>query len=98
MRDRDSFLTAHAARPTFRGSSAAEAEYFVQAVRRKAWAEQKDFDYRWMAAYAATQMSGQALRWHMGLPRDVQSDWSKLEVALLDRFAPNEPPAAQSNK
>ncbi|KAG8923258.1 hypothetical protein FRC01_012992 [Tulasnella sp. 417] len=48
-----------------------------------------------MAAYAATQMSGQALRWHMGLPRDVRSDWIKLEVALLDRFAPDELPAAQ---
>ncbi|KIO19490.1 hypothetical protein M407DRAFT_30858 [Tulasnella calospora MUT 4182] len=82
---------------SFRGSSAAEAEDFVQAVRCKAWAEEKQFDYRWMAAYAAAQMSGQALRWHMGLPRDIQSDWGKLEVAILDRFAPNQPPAAPSN-
>ncbi|KAG9041011.1 hypothetical protein FS837_012844 [Tulasnella sp. UAMH 9824] len=84
-------------RPTFRGSSAAEAEDFVQAVRRKAWAEQKQFDYRWMAAYAAVQMSGQALRWHMSLPRDIQSDWGRLEVAILDRFAPDQPQPALSN-
>ncbi|KAG8896155.1 hypothetical protein FRC00_006389 [Tulasnella sp. 408] len=83
-------------RPAFRGSNAAEAEDFVQAVRLTAWAEGK-FDYEWMAAYAAVQMSGRALRWHMSLPRDIQSDWRKLEVAILDRFAPDQPPAP-SNK
>ncbi|KAG9004921.1 hypothetical protein FRB90_010659 [Tulasnella sp. 427] len=51
-----------------------------------------------MAAYAAAQMSGPALRWHMSLPRDVQTDWSKLESALLDRFAPNPPAAAAEDK
>ncbi|KAG8942758.1 hypothetical protein FRC04_003528 [Tulasnella sp. 424] len=50
-----------------------------------------------MAAYAAALMSGPALRWHMGLPRDVRGDWRKMEVALLDRFAPDQPPAAPSN-
>lgn len=84
-------------RSSFRGSSAAEAEDFVQAVRRKAWAEEKQFDDKWMAAYAASRMRGQALRWHMGLPRDIQSDWGKLEVAILDKFAPGQPPAAPSN-
>ncbi|KAG9041013.1 hypothetical protein FS837_012846 [Tulasnella sp. UAMH 9824] len=82
---------------TFRGSSAAEAEDFVQAVRRKAWAEQRQFDYKWMAAYAAVQMSGQALRWHMSLPRDIQSNWGKLEAAILDRYATDQLPAP-SNK
>ncbi|KAG9041012.1 hypothetical protein FS837_012845 [Tulasnella sp. UAMH 9824] len=82
-------------RPAFRGSNAAEAEDFVQAVRRTAWVEGK-FDYEWMAAYAASQMSGQALRWHMSLPRDVQSSWDKLEVALLDKFAPEQAPVAPS--
>ncbi|KAG9045425.1 hypothetical protein FS837_006335, partial [Tulasnella sp. UAMH 9824] len=84
-------------RPAFRGSSAAEAEDFVQAVRRKAWSEKKQSDYGWMAAYAAVQMSGQALRWHMSLPPDIQSDWRKLEVAILDRFAPDHPPASRNN-
>lgn len=94
----DLSVTAHTDRASFRGSSAAEAEDFVQAVRRTAWAEQKQFDYAWMAAYAAALMSGPALRWHMGLPRDVQGDWRKMEVALLDRFAPDQPLAAPSNE
>ncbi|KAG9007507.1 hypothetical protein FRB90_009362 [Tulasnella sp. 427] len=85
-------------RQLFRGSSAAETEDFIQAVRSGAWSEQKQFDDRWMAAYAAAQMSGPALRWHMSLPRDVQTEWSKLESALLDRFAPNPPAAAAEYK
>ncbi|KAG8910501.1 hypothetical protein FRC00_008073, partial [Tulasnella sp. 408] len=81
-------------RSTFRGSNAAEAEDFIQAVRRKAWAEQKQFDDSWMAAFAATQMSGPALWWHASLPRDVQRDWGKLELALLDKFGPSQQPLA----
>ncbi|KAG8921968.1 hypothetical protein FRC00_007998 [Tulasnella sp. 408] len=84
--------------PTFRGSNAAEAEDFIQAVRRKAWAEQKQFDYTWMAAFAATQMSGSALWWHARLPRDVQGDWGKLELALLDKFGLSQPPAPASSR
>ncbi|KAG9045424.1 hypothetical protein FS837_006334 [Tulasnella sp. UAMH 9824] len=85
-------------RSTFRGSNAAEAEDFIQAVRRKAWAEQKQFDYSWTAAFAATQMSGPALWWHASLPRDVQSDWGKLELALLDKFGLGQPPAPPSSR
>ncbi|KIO19486.1 hypothetical protein M407DRAFT_11364 [Tulasnella calospora MUT 4182] len=78
--------------------SFAEAEDFVQAVRRKEWAEQKQFDYRWMAALAAAQMSGPALRWHSSLPRDAQGEWGKLELALLDTFAPSQSPATPSRR
>ncbi|KAG8985375.1 hypothetical protein FRB90_004754 [Tulasnella sp. 427] len=51
-----------------------------------------------MAEYAGAQMIGAALRWHMSLPRDVQANWRKLEIAVLDRFAPEQPPATVQDK
>lgn len=71
---------------SFSGADGAEAERFVTAVRRRAFAEGKTKDAVWMADYASTRLEREAVRWFETLHEDVQEDWKLLRRALLERW------------
>ncbi|KIO32729.1 hypothetical protein M407DRAFT_18487 [Tulasnella calospora MUT 4182] len=70
----------------FQGTSWEECQEFILAIRARASWEGKQRDSAWMADFAANYFSHHALPWHSRLPEDVRQDWSKLEIALLDRW------------
>ncbi|KAG8924100.1 hypothetical protein FRC01_011944 [Tulasnella sp. 417] len=74
----------------FKGTGWEECEEFILAIRARAFWEGKQEESAWMAGFAATNFSRKALSWHARLPEDVRRDWSKLEVALLDKWPPPE--------
>ncbi|KAG8906938.1 hypothetical protein FRB99_005712 [Tulasnella sp. 403] len=63
-----------------------ECEMFVQAVQRRAFAEEKHLDSGWIAGFAATLLTGDALRWFARLDEKVQTNWPLLRQALLARY------------
>ncbi|KAG8960520.1 hypothetical protein FRC00_000144, partial [Tulasnella sp. 408] len=73
---------------SFRGNNSEECTTFIQAIREAAWAEGKLRDAAWMADLASLYFSSKAMSWHAKLPVEVRQDWFKLEVALVDRWAP----------
>ncbi|KAG8950454.1 hypothetical protein FRC04_007469 [Tulasnella sp. 424] len=74
--------------PVFRGGSGSDCEEFVRAVYTYAFEKDKTEDDKWMASYAATRLSGKALRWYARQNNSVKMDWSALQVALLDQYPP----------
>lgn len=68
----------------FRGSSDQEAEEFVRAVRIQAFKSGKHDDPKWICAFAATALAGNALRWYLRLPASTQQDWLQFQDAILD--------------
>ncbi|KAG8928200.1 hypothetical protein FRC01_006323 [Tulasnella sp. 417] len=72
----------------FKGMNWEECHDFIAAIRARALVEGKQRDSAWKADFAAPLFWGKALSWHSRLPDDVREDWSKLEVALLDRWPP----------
>ncbi|KIO30651.1 hypothetical protein M407DRAFT_20366 [Tulasnella calospora MUT 4182] len=74
----------------FKGIDWEECNEFILAIRTRAFWEGKQRDPNWMADFAATNVSHKALLWHSRLPEDVRQDWSKLEAAFFDRWAPPE--------
>ncbi|KAG8937665.1 hypothetical protein FRC00_002792 [Tulasnella sp. 408] len=71
----------------FKGTNWEECHKFVLAIRTRALWEGKQRDSAWMADFAATYFWHKALPWHSRLPEDVRQDWSKLELALFDRWS-----------
>ncbi|KAG8894648.1 hypothetical protein FRC01_012847, partial [Tulasnella sp. 417] len=80
----------------FKGKDPAECDTFISSIRARALWEGRQRDSAWKADFAAPLFSGKALLWHSRLPEDVRDDWSKLEIALLERWPPpeddNDPP------
>ncbi|KIO19584.1 hypothetical protein M407DRAFT_30775 [Tulasnella calospora MUT 4182] len=74
----------------FKGNSWEECDDFILAIHKRAFWEGKQRDSGWMADFAATNFSRKARLWHSRLPEDVRHDWSKLEIALLERWSPPE--------
>lgn len=70
----------------FRGDDGNECEDFIQSVRIYAFEKGKHEDPKWMASYAATRLSGPALRWHSQLNTEIKKDWASLESALLEKY------------
>ncbi|KAG8915558.1 hypothetical protein FRC00_002905 [Tulasnella sp. 408] len=70
----------------FKGTGWEECDDFISAIRARALWEGKQRDSAWKADFAAPLFSRKALSWHSRLPEDVRDDWSKLEIALLDRW------------
>ncbi|KIO16578.1 hypothetical protein M407DRAFT_33772 [Tulasnella calospora MUT 4182] len=70
----------------FTGESADEAEQFIHAVNRRAWAAGKQRDYTWMADFAYACFTKKALRWYEELGEDTQSDWKLLKRAILAKY------------
>ncbi|KAG8909597.1 hypothetical protein FRC01_006844 [Tulasnella sp. 417] len=61
---------------------------FVRSVYAYAFKNDKYHDPKWIAAYAATRLTGNALVWHSSQPPNVTDDWQRLKQALLDAFHP----------
>ncbi|KAG9023102.1 hypothetical protein FS837_005961, partial [Tulasnella sp. UAMH 9824] len=76
--------------PVFRGGSGSDCEEFVQAVYAYAFERDRAKDDEWIATYAATLLSGKALRWYAKQDKSVKLDWSALQVALLDQYPPSD--------
>lgn len=74
----------------FKGKDWEECNNFIRAIRARALWEGKQRDSAWIADFAAPQFSHKALSWHCQLPQDVQQDWFKLLIALLDCWPPPE--------
>ncbi|KAG8963921.1 hypothetical protein FRC00_004488 [Tulasnella sp. 408] len=77
--------------PYFTGRSAEEAEDFIQAVNRHAYAAGKQRDNAWIAEFAAPLFSRRALRWHEELDEGTQNDWKLLKQAILTEFTGRQP-------
>lgn len=73
-------------RHLFRGRDGEEAEQFVRMVRERALDEGKLKDNDWLVTFASTCFVGDALRWHASLEPSVQTDWIKLQKALLAQY------------
>ncbi|KIO24043.1 hypothetical protein M407DRAFT_26573 [Tulasnella calospora MUT 4182] len=74
----------------FKGAGWEECDEFISAIRARALWEGKQRDAAWKADFAAPLFSRKALAWHSRLPEDVREDWSKLEIALLEQWAPED--------
>ena len=83
-----SFGTGTADDPIFKGRTPGGilCEDFVRAVRKHAFSERKARDDEYMADYAMTCLTGDALHWSETLPLDVRGDWSLLRPALLAKY------------
>ncbi|KAG8963922.1 hypothetical protein FRC00_004489 [Tulasnella sp. 408] len=77
--------------PFFTGKSAEEAEDFIQAVNRRAYAAGKQKDNAWIAEFAYPFFSRKALRWYDGLDEATQNDWKLLRSAILAEFTEGQP-------
>ncbi|KIO32036.1 hypothetical protein M407DRAFT_118713 [Tulasnella calospora MUT 4182] len=73
---------------TFSGSSDQSGADFAQAIQRFAFQNHVDRDDEWVARYAATCFTGNALLWYSDLDQDTQSSWRKLRAAILRRYPP----------
>ncbi|KAG8928758.1 hypothetical protein FRC00_001662 [Tulasnella sp. 408] len=71
---------------SFKGANWEECHKFIVAIRARALWEGKQRDPAWIADFAAPLFWRKALSWHCRLPEDVRQDWSKLEIALIDRW------------
>lgn len=72
---------------SFAGESAEEAEDFIRAVNKRAWAAGKQNDPAWMAGFAYTCFARMALRWYEELDEQTQTDWKLLKRAILTTYA-----------
>lgn len=80
------FERRHWAVEPFKGKDWEECNKFIREIRARALWEGKQRDSAWIADFAAPQFSHKALSWHCRLPEEVQQDWSKLVIALVDRW------------
>ncbi|KIO16600.1 hypothetical protein M407DRAFT_33745 [Tulasnella calospora MUT 4182] len=77
---------------TFTGKDKNECQEFVREIRLRASAEERNDDLEWMIGLASPCFAGDALGWHASLPIDVQTNWRRLERAILIDYP--FPPAA----
>ncbi|KAG8907562.1 hypothetical protein FRC01_007646, partial [Tulasnella sp. 417] len=75
----------------FAGESAEEAEDFIQAVNKRAYAAGKHKDNAWIADFAYPFFSRKALRWYDNLDEATQNDWKLLRSAILAEFTGQQP-------
>ncbi|KAG8948917.1 hypothetical protein FRC00_008404 [Tulasnella sp. 408] len=72
---------------TFTGKNAEEAEDFIHAVNRRAWATGKLDDDAWTAKFAYVCFTKKALRWYEELDKETRNDWTLLRQAILAKYA-----------
>jgi len=74
---------------TFAGAKDESCLAFIVAVRKRAFDQGKARDNDWIADFVATCLRGDALLWHMKLPKETRYDWVTLQDALVKRFPEN---------
>lgn len=87
LRHADTFFVV----PDFIGNGrGTECEEFVKAVTQHMFDDDTDEDDRYVARFAATRLSGGALRWYATeLEEDTRKSWILLRKALFERY-PND--------
>ncbi|KAG8979857.1 hypothetical protein FRB90_007867 [Tulasnella sp. 427] len=70
----------------FDGTRGTQCSDFVRSIRQYAFNRGVYNDPQWIANYAATRLSNDALVWHILQPADVRNDWDRLERALCETF------------
>ncbi|KAG9033820.1 hypothetical protein FS837_002327 [Tulasnella sp. UAMH 9824] len=70
----------------FRGQNATECKNFIAALLKIAFAQGKQRDDQWVADFAATCMSDDALVWWSALDEEVQGSWKLLRQAMLSEY------------
>lgn len=65
-----------------------ECEDFINAVSRLAFSVGKQRDDNWIAAFAASCLAHDALRWWDSLDPTVQQSWRLLRQAMLLKYQP----------
>lgn len=72
--------------PPFQGKDGEECETFIVSVANKMFTEGKQDDDTYIAQFAATKLTGKALRWFSTLDQDTTDSWRRLRSALLTRY------------
>lgn len=70
----------------FRGLDGEECMGFIRQVRRKALEASKSRDKEWMADYAVSCFTDDALKWSIKVQRDILEDWDVLQRALMEKY------------
>lgn len=70
----------------FRGEPSEEIEDFVRQIRAEVFERGKSRDDEWIADFAATCFTGNALWWYENLSPDIQGSWTLLRQALLAKY------------
>ncbi|KAG8944042.1 hypothetical protein FRC04_002237 [Tulasnella sp. 424] len=73
----------------FRGEDATECELFINAVSRHALSIGKQRDDQWVADFASSCFTHDALRWWNHLDDATQGSWRSLRNAMLLRYRPS---------
>ncbi|KAG8965027.1 hypothetical protein FRC05_003502 [Tulasnella sp. 425] len=61
---------------------------FIHSIRKYAWKHGRNNDLKWIAEYAETRLTDDALVWHSRQPPHVRDDWRQLVSELLRAFYP----------
>ncbi|KAG8991976.1 hypothetical protein FRB94_012117 [Tulasnella sp. JGI-2019a] len=72
--------------PVFLGTAGEDVTEFVRRLQSAAFARGLRSHDDWIADYASTLLSGEALVWWSSLEAEVQTSWSRLREALLAQF------------
>ena len=71
---------------SFNGVDEPKSPEFLQAIRSKAFSENKSDDAKYMVGLASLSLAGPALEWFEYQDHDVQTDWTLFRRALLEKF------------
>ncbi|KAG9020522.1 hypothetical protein FS837_008133, partial [Tulasnella sp. UAMH 9824] len=74
---------------SFDGNEGLSSHELVQQVQRAAFQQGKQRDDEWVADFAATSFSGEALEWYVSLDEETQTSWRKLRAGLIQRWPVN---------
>ncbi|KAG9029569.1 hypothetical protein FRB95_005198 [Tulasnella sp. JGI-2019a] len=74
-------------RPTFSGTADEDVAVFIHNIQRVAFGMGRQRDNDWQADYAATCLTGNAIRWYSELEDDnIRYNWTLLRRALSQQF------------
>ncbi|KAG8902734.1 hypothetical protein FRB99_004191 [Tulasnella sp. 403] len=83
-------LASSSSRPiewtTFRGNPNESISAFIQTIQRVALSQGMQNNSAWVAAYTASCFADGALGWFSSLDNEVQTSWTRLRPALLERY------------
>ncbi|KAG9046837.1 hypothetical protein FS837_003545 [Tulasnella sp. UAMH 9824] len=82
----------------FKGESGEECEEFLYKIRRTVVDKGRQDDEKWITSYAASCMSGPALRWHVMLDVKAKTSWDALQMAMVNQWPAGQPKAIPSGK
>ncbi|KAG8848027.1 hypothetical protein FRB96_001319 [Tulasnella sp. 330] len=76
---------------TFEGKGNESVTQFLQRVKQVAFAQGRQRDQEWLADYVETCLSEKALEWYISLDEDTQRNFTRLRIAMVERFRSSTP-------